>query len=78
MRWRSIRAERRFSTFKQRKGGALRQLRFARRRVPASDFRQFICRKSFYITGPPQNGFCGETELGEVAQYPGRKAFFNL
>ena len=30
------------------------------------------------FSGPPQNGFCGETELGEVAQYPGRKAFFNL
>ena len=30
------------------------------------------------FSGPPQNLFCGETELGEVAQYPGRKAFFNL
>ena len=75
---RSIWAKRRFSICKQRKHGAHRQLRFARRRVPASDFRQFICRKSFYITGPPQNLFCGETELGEVAQYLGKKAFFNL
>ena len=57
---RSIWAKRRFSICKQRKHGAHRQLRFARRRVPASDFRQFICRKSFYITGPPQNLFCGE------------------
>lgn len=30
------------------------------------------------FSGLPQNLFCGETELGEVAQYLGKKAFFNL
>ena len=44
----------------RRSRGAGQIARGPRRRVPASDFRQFICRKSMEFSGPPQKrSFCG-------------------
>ena len=40
-----------------------------RRRVPPSDFRQFICRKFMEFSGSPQNLFCGA--LFHVKHFPG-------
>ena len=48
--------------------GSSRQIaRGPRRRVPASDFRQFTCRKSMEFSGSPQKRrFCGGCQGGAV------------